>query len=341
MNMPVMNIDTIFAILMLIVGLGMLVGGGGVLIPNTVKLATKLRIPARIIGFILIAGGTSAPELIVSIDAAIHHSPGIVWGNVLGSNIANSLIVLGLAAMIFPVASHAHGLKMDSLMVALMSSFVALCFLQGGLIGWTGKAISIGLMSAFLGYNIYLIRSGRNEDSKNEEGEHGGEIETETDDNFVQALLWVLVSIGLLIWGADLVVKAGIDLARLMGWQEAVIGLTVIAFGTTLPEIIAVLASLYHKRSDIALGNILGSNLFNLTMVLGAGGASRGFACCGRNLTPAPQHTCPCHLSDLWLCGCKTPSLSWHWYSPHHPLYRLYYTTNKRAYSIVLHIFNI
>ena len=244
-------------------GLAFLLGGGTLLIPGTIGLAKRFNIPARIVAFVIVAGGTSAPELLVSVNAVLLDSPGIAWGNVLGSNLANSLLVLGLGALAAPIITSDSLTRWDLKFLFLISLVIFGILASGLYSGLAGIIISLILIFS---YFIYLVRMLRVQPSEPEIDEPSEKRSWKT------ALFYTIGGIAALIFGAELFVSGGIALARLSGWSEAFIGLTIIAIGTSLPEIVSVGASILHKRGDIALGNVMGSNLFNLLIALGGAG---------------------------------------------------------------------
>lgn len=244
-------------------GLALLLGGGTLLIPGTIGLAKRFNIPARIVAFVIVAGGTSAPELLVSVNAVLLDSPGIAWGNVLGSNLANSLLVLGLGALAAPIITSDSLTRWDLKFLFLISLVIFGILASGLYSGLAGIIISLILIFS---YFIYLERMLRVQPSEPEIDEPSEKRSWKT------ALFYTISGIAALIFGSELFVSGGIALARLSGWSEAFIGLTIIAIGTSLPEIVSVGASILHKRGDIALGNVMGSNLFNLLIALGGAG---------------------------------------------------------------------
>lgn len=244
-------------------GLALLLGGGVILIPGTIGLAERFNIPARIVAFVIVAGGTSAPELLVSINAVLQQSPGIAWGNVLGSNLANSLLVLGLAALAAPVITHDALTRWDLKFLLVITISIIFILYLGIYSGITGIGISLLLIISYIIYLLHMIRGQKTEPELNESTEKR---------SWKTALFYSIGGIAGLIFGAELFVKGGIELARLSGWSEAFIGLSIIALGTSLPEIISVGASIAHRRADIAIGNVMGSNMFNLLIALGGAG---------------------------------------------------------------------
>ena len=249
-------------------GLLLLLWGGYVLLPGTISLAQHLRLPAPLIAIGIIAAGTSMPELLVSVDAALIGTPEIAWGNLLGSNIANLLLVLGLGALIVPIPTKNTLEPRDQLFVLAftIATTVILFFdLLGGAYRYVTASI---LMSGFFAYMGLQLWSAYRFDAS------GDTIGTDTDKPLAvwRASLYCIGGVIGLIIGADLFVEGGVSLASALGLSQTVIGLTIIAIGTSLPEIIAVLASILHRRNDIALSNIIGSNIFNLSAILGIAG---------------------------------------------------------------------
>ena len=244
-------------------GLALLLGGGTLLIPGTIRLAKRFNIPARIVAFVIVAGGTSAPELLVSVSAVLQDSPGMAWGSLLGSNLANSLLVLGLGALAAPIITSDSLTRRDLKFLLLISLFIFFILGFGLYAGRAGIAISLILIASYLLYLLRMLRLQKGEPEIDEMPEKR---------SWKTAFFYTFGGIAALIFGAELFVSGGIALARLSGWSEAFIGLTIIAIGTSLPEIVSVGASILHKRGDIALGNVMGSNLFNLLIALGGAG---------------------------------------------------------------------
>ena len=249
-------------------GLLLLLWWGYVLLPGTISLAQHLRLPAPLIAIGIIAAGTSMPELLVSVDAALIGTPDIAWGNLLGSNIANLLLVLGLGALIVPIPTKNTLEPRDQLFV-LAFTIAATVILFFDLLGGAYRYVTASiLMSGFFTYmGLQLVSAYRFDAS----GDTAG---TDTDKPLAvwRASLYCIGGVIGLIIGADLFVEGGVSLASALGLSQTVIGLTIIAIGTSLPEIIAVLASILHRRNDIALSNIIGSNIFNLSAILGIAG---------------------------------------------------------------------
>lgn len=249
--------------LQIIGGLLLLVAGGEALVRGAVSIANKLGVPVIVIGLTIVALGTSAPELVISILATLKGHPDIALGNVIGSNIANILLVLGLTALIYPVATDPEVTKRDG-MLMVMASFLLLIFMIGGVIDRTEGIIFLTLLVGYLGY---MYRRSKSE-SKPEILE---EFEEETSFNYgwLSALLLLAVGLACLMGGARILVEGASDFARIFGVSEAVIGSTIVAVGTSAPELVTCIIAAYRKHSDIAVGNVVGSNLFNIIAILG------------------------------------------------------------------------
>ncbi|MGC6412673.1 MAG: calcium/sodium antiporter [Candidatus Puniceispirillaceae bacterium] len=249
-------------------GLAVLLTAGHYLIPATLGLATRLRLPAQTIAVLVVAGGTSAPELLVSLDAGLSGQPDIALGNIIGSNITNFLLVLGLGALFFAVRTDEPASRRDLMMLLAVTLIFAL---SGFLFSALSFVISFGLVVMVGFYIRSLLKSGALE----------AELEADIagDDNaalekpsLMQASLASLACVAGLLIGANWMVDGAVQLAEASGISSAVIALTIVAIGTSLPEIAAVVASLLHKRGDMALGNVLGSNIFNLAAIGGLTG---------------------------------------------------------------------
>ena len=251
--------------LQLIAGFVLLLGGAEFLVRGAVALAHRLGVSPLVIGMTVVAFGTSAPELVVCVDAALSGAPGIALGNVVGSNVANILLIVGASALLMPVATDS-GMAPDS--AVLMGGsvlFAGLCW-YGTLGLWPGIILLVAFFS-FLGYSYRreaLSGAGGGETAIDEASQVGGR----------PMALWlasVLLVGGLagVVYGADLLVDGGVSVARSLGVSEEVIGLTLIAVGTSLPELAASVVAAMRGHADMVLGNVIGSNLFNLLGVAG------------------------------------------------------------------------
>ncbi len=245
-------------ILMLAAGLALLTFGADYLVRGAVSLANRLGMPPLLIGLTVVGFGTSMSELLVSLQAALGGVPAIAIGNVVGSNIANILLIIGLAALISPMAARIPNLGRDMvMMLAAAGIMLGLGYL--GIIGfWSGLAM-FTLLAAYLAWVTY---SG-----------HGTHDATDEElrvklAGWKEALFIVGGLAGLFI-GADLLVKAATSIAREFGISEAVIGLTIVAVGTSLPELATSVVAAFRRNAEMALGNVVGSNIFNILGILG------------------------------------------------------------------------
>jgi cation:H+ antiporter len=251
------------AILLVLGGFILLGGGGEGLVSGAVSLATRLKVPPLIIGLTIIAFGTSAPELTVSIQAAFQGQPDIAIGNIIGSNISNMLLVLGVSALIQPIIVQGKELNRDGVFMLLVT--LGFCFVA--FYGDITRPIAVGMVGVIVLYTIYLYRLGGDEDITQEVSENPLAVASVP----VSLIILVLGTIAV-VWGADLLVKGAVILAMEFGVSEAVIGLTVVAIGTSLPELaISVLAAL-RGHAALAVGNIVGSNIYNILLILGVTG---------------------------------------------------------------------
>lgn len=254
------------ALVQVIAGLALLAIGGEGVIRGAVGVARRLGLSELLIGLTLIGFGTSTPELVTSVNAAFAGSPGIAIGNVVGSNIANILLILALVVIIRPIAINPAATGRDSILVVVISvAFTALALVFGEL----NQVLGALLVLALLAYVGFVWR-------QEQRGGAAAELhkeESHTHDPAPKALLasvvFALGGLALLIWGADLLVTGAITTARAAGVSETVIGLTIVAVGTSLPELVATLAAALKGRADVAFGNIVGSNIYNLLGILG------------------------------------------------------------------------
>lgn len=241
-------------------GLVLLFVGGEGLVRGAVSFAAKLGMPPLIIGLTIVGFGTSMPELLVSMKAAFNGAPDIAVGNVVGSNTANILLILGIAAVIYPIPTAIPGIRRDLVMVILVAAFTVLL----GYLGYVSHLMGAAMFIALVCYVTYAALSGR-ASNDGEDDEHAP----------VPMPLWMQLAYmvgGLagLVFGADLLVQGATSIARGYGISEAVIGLTIVAVGTSLPELATSAIAAFRRHSEIAIGNVLGSNIFNIIGILGA-----------------------------------------------------------------------
>lgn len=253
---------------LIILGLVVLLSAGDVLVRGAVGLATALKIPALIVSLTIVAFGTSAPELIVSINAVLSGNAGIALGNIIGSNIANVLLVIGLPAIIYPMSTKVDGLRRHALiMLIATAAFAAIAYGRGAIDHVTGPILFAAIMT-FVGYMWLRAQRCNNDDSMLDEvAEYA-----EGNGLSLRTILYIVVGLIGLPLGAHLLVSNGASLAASLGVRDEIIGLTIVAFGTSLPELATVAAAAVQKKSDVAIGGIVGSNIFNLLAVGGAAG---------------------------------------------------------------------
>lgn len=251
-------------ILKLIIGLAMLIGGAELLVKGASKIAAAVGISPLVIGLTVVAFGTSAPELVVSLTSVIQGKSGIGLGNVLGSNIFNILFVLGLASAITPLVVARQLIRLDVPMMILVSLAVFFFSWNGYVEWWEGLI----LVLTGIGYTAWIIRQSRKE-SKNIVLPGEEKLAEVSKASPIIHILYIAIGLALLIFGSRFLVESAVFIATLLGVSDLIIGLTIIAVGTSLPEVAtSILASIRGER-DIAVGNVVGSNIFNIIFILG------------------------------------------------------------------------
>jgi cation:H+ antiporter len=260
---------TLMTFVYLIAGLVLLVAGAEVLVRGAAKLAAQFGIPPLIIGLTVVAFGTSAPETAVSVQASLNGSGDIAIGNVLGSNIANVLLILGMTSLIAPLIVSRQLIRLD-VPIMIGASLITYALAWDGALSRLDGAL---LFSAVIGYTLFLIVSSRRSNAAATADdeftkEFGLHAQPKPYASLINAGL-VLAGLVLLVTGSNFLVEGAVSLARALGLSELVIGLTVIAVGTSLPELATSILAAIRGERDIAVGNIVGSNIFNLLCVLG------------------------------------------------------------------------
>ncbi|MEQ8498609.1 MAG: calcium/sodium antiporter [Sneathiellaceae bacterium] len=253
--------------LIALAGLVLLVAGGDLLVRGSVAIARRLAVSPLLIGLTLVGFGTSTPELFTSITAALEGAPGIAVGNVVGSNTANILLILGLAAAIRPMAVHPAALRRDGSVTLLAALACTGLVLIGQLELIGGILLLLGLL-LYLGITYRVERRSRDEAATL----HAAEAETAgaLPQGWLPALAFVLGGFALIFLGADWLVDGAIVLAQAAGVSDTLVGLTLVAIGTSLPELVASVMASIRRQGDISIGNVLGSNIYNVLGVLGA-----------------------------------------------------------------------
>lgn len=250
-----------YSLLFLILGFVLLYYGGEFLVKGSVNLANKFNISKLVAGMTIVSFATSSPELFVSIEAIVNKSSDIVFGNIIGSNIANIALVLGCTALFFNINVSDKTLKIDFpfLFFATFSVGYILYFL-GKITFFTGL-ILLMILTAYL---FYIISSSRNEKNSIVDQE-----EKDDKSTYLNCFTYLILGIVLLKYGADFLVSSAIDIATLLNIEERIIAVTIVAIGTSVPELATSIVAALKKEVDLAVGNIVGSNIFNLLAVLG------------------------------------------------------------------------
>ena len=250
--------------LLVVVGIALVLVGADKMTDGAVALATKMKIPEMVIGLTIIAIGTSAPELVVSLVSALNDSPNIAVGNVLGSNIFNTLMIVGVTALVCPMVISKSTVKKD-IPFAIVGSMLLFWFaFDLSIERWESAVLFVG----FVAFMLYTIH----------EAKKGNVDNTEPQDASVKemplwkSLLFIVLGIAGLIYGSDLFVESAKAIAMDWGVSEAVAGLTVVACGTSLPELATSIIAARKGQSALAIGNVLGSNVFNIFMIVGVTG---------------------------------------------------------------------
>jgi cation:H+ antiporter len=290
----------LFSLLLLLLGLGILIKGADWLVDGASSISTRLKISPLVIGFTVVAFGSSSPELVVSILSALRGSTDLALGNVIGSNIFNILLVLGVAAIIFPLRVHINTIwkeiPMSFLGAAMLvilgvqnildeNGFLSLPVGAGEAVGQISFSNGLVLLAFFIVFMYYAF----------------GVAKVDQDIkmplkkiSLPASTLWILLGIVSLALGSALTVENAVSLGRGLGVSENFIGLTIVAFGTSLPELVTSVNAAIKKNADIAVGNVVGSNIFNIFLVLGATSLVRPIQVSGYN------------LQDIWVLFAAT-----------------------------------
>lgn len=257
----------LMSLILIVVGGVLLYLGAESLVRGSAAIALKFGISPLVIGLTVVAYGTSTPELIVSIQAALSNHGDIAVGNVIGSNIFNIAMILGLCALIRPLAAPQQLIKIDA-PIMLLVGFAGLFIIYNHLISRLEGLILVAGLIAYTGFNFWYARRHASESQKDNQIpakiNNGGLLKYYGFDTFL-----IILGLGLLVLGSNFFVEGSVQLARLLGISEAVIGLTIVAAGTSLPELATSVVAAAKKQADIAIGNIVGSNIYNILAILG------------------------------------------------------------------------
>mgnify|MGYP001305519067 CR=1 FL=1 len=258
--------------LMFALGLVVLVIGADVLVRGASRLAVSFGVSPLVVGLTVVAFGTSAPEMAVSVGSALSGSPDLAIGNVVGSNIANILLILGISALITPLLVDEQIIRQEIPIMIGASALLVVMALDGNI----GLLESIALFALVIAYTVFLVVQSRRA-SKNVQEEFETEIPTSNwDRHWSVQLALIGVGLAMLVVGADWLVDSAVAFARAFGVSDLVIGLTVVAVGTSMPEIATSIVAAIRGQRDIAVGNVVGSNVFNILAVLGLTGIVSG-----------------------------------------------------------------
>lgn len=254
-------------VLLLIIGLLLLVVGGELLVRGAVSLARKFNISSLVIAMTIVALGTSAPELVVSIKAALAGHSDIAVGNVIGSNIANIGLVLGITAMIYPIKVNKNSIRYDWPMM-MFASLLTFGLMANGLLSRKEGVLMLFILIVF---NIALLKFTGKVPEEIDEDE---ELQTKREKSYplkkyIFDFILIISGCLLLAYGADLMLDGAIELAKKIGVSDLAISVTVVAFGTSAPELVTSVVAAIKKETDISVGNLIGSNIFNLLAILG------------------------------------------------------------------------
>lgn len=257
-----------------LLGLVLLIGGGEVLVRGASALATKLGIPPLVVGLVIVSAATSAPELAVTIGSVIDEEPGLAVGNVVGSNIANVLLILGLSALFLPLAVKRRLVKFDLPVMVGISILLLVLALDGEITQIDGVILFLAAVAHIV---LSFTLSKKDPDAATDAAAPAastGAVRTRRVPasgvlSYLIPVVLILAGIGLLVFGADLLVTGAVAIATGFGVSSLVIGLTVVAIGTSLPELATSIAAVRRGERDLAVGNIVGSNIFNIGIVLG------------------------------------------------------------------------
>ncbi len=265
---------------MLVLGLALLTFGAEGLVRGASNLALRLGVSPLVVGLTVVAFGTSAPEMVVSTKAAYYGQGGIAIGNVVGSNIFNIAVILGLSAMIRPLLVQAQLIRFD-MPVMIGVSLLCWLFFKDGMLGRLEAGLLFAGIVAYTVFNVVMARREKRRDVI----EEFAEGTPHASKSPMLDVLMVLGGLALLVIGARFLVEAATEFARMWGLSEAVIGLTIVAAGTSLPELATSVVAALRKQDDIAIGNIVGSNVFNILAILGVSGLVKPLAAGGISIT--------------------------------------------------------
>jgi len=261
--------ELLTAFLLVLLGLGLLAGGGEALVRGATSIARIAGLTPAVIGLTVVAAGTSLPELVVSVMAAIRGTPDIAVGNVVGSNIFNIAVVLGAAALVAPLKIHGSAVRLEW-PVMFLASWIGFLLMRDYSLDRMEGGFFVASLVVFVAYSVYIAKYEVSDEERSDYASEtaGRSLHPETRE-LLLSILAVVAGSGLLVLGGNFLVDGSVAIARYAGMTERVIGLTVVAVGTSAPELAASLVAAYRGRTDLALANIIGSNIFNILGILG------------------------------------------------------------------------
>lgn len=255
----------LYNVFILLVGLSILVAGGELLVRGASSIALRIQISPLVVGLTVVAFGTSAPELLVSVQAALDGSPDLAMGNVVGSNICNLALVLGVTALIYPVQVQKDSIRIDW-PVTMGSSLLLFLLCRDQ---WISTTEGVFFVLSIIVYNFLIIKKSQKETAAQQALSKKEELPAQPSGSVWKDVLFIVIGTLALSFGSDWFVEGAQGIALTLGISERVIGVTVVALGTSLPELVTSVVAAYKKKTDIAMGNLLGSNIFNILSILG------------------------------------------------------------------------
>lgn len=255
-------INIVISVVFLILGFWGLIKGADIFVDSASQIAAKLNVPLIVIGLTIVAFGTSAPEAAISITSAFQNNAGIAVGNVVGSNIMNILLILGISALICKLPVKKNTFRYEIPFVAAITAIMLVLGIIGGSIDRLDGVILAVLFAAFM---VYLIRLAKSGDSS-----YADDVpDIDKNVSIPKMILFVILGLAMIVLGSDFTVSGATKIAEIAGLDDRIIGLTIVAFGTSLPELVTCIQAARKNKVDIAIGNIIGSNIFNILFVVG------------------------------------------------------------------------
>lgn len=255
-------VSIVISVVFLILGFWGLIKGADIFVDSASQIAAKLNVPLIVIGLTIVAFGTSAPEAAISITSAVQNNAGIAVGNVLGSNIMNILLILGVSALICNLPVKKTTFRYEIPFVAAITAIMLLLGVLGDSIDRLDGVVLAVLFAAFMVYLIKLAKKGDNSFADDVP-------DIDKNVSVPKMIIFVIIGLAMIVLGSDFTVSGATKIAEIAGLDDRIIGLTIVAFGTSLPELVTCIQAARKNKTDIAIGNIIGSNIFNILFVVG------------------------------------------------------------------------